>query len=86
MFYRRCMENAGFEIDRFIFIAVQKTRPHLVGIYELDWASLDEGKAAVQYALEKYRKASESNEWGYDFGDLKTIQIPRYSFKFSQID
>ena len=86
MFYRRCMENAGFEVDRFIFIAVQKTRPHLVGIYELDWASLDEGKAAVEYALEKYRKASESNEWGYDFGDLKTIQIPRYSFKFSQID
>ncbi len=85
-FYRRCMENAGFEVDRFCFIAVQKSRPHLVGVYELDFASLDEGKAAVQYALEKYRKASESNEWGYDFGDLKTIQLPRYSFKFSQVD
>ena len=83
--YRMTMEAAGFEIDRFVFIAVEKTKPHRVGVYELDHDSLVEGRHACQYAFEKFARASSTNEWGYDFGDLKTIQIPRYSFTFSQI-
>ena len=83
--YRMTMEAAGFEIDRFVFIAVQKSKPHRVGVFELDHESLVEGRAACQYAFEKFSRAQETNEWGYNFGDLQTIQIPRYSFQFSQI-
>ena len=83
-FYRRTMALNGFEIDRFIFIAVGKEAPHPVGVYELDWRSLEEGEAAVKYALEQYAGALKTDQWGYGYGDLQTLQIPPYSFKFTQ--
>lgn len=83
-FYRRVMELDGHEVDRFIFIAVGKDAPYKVGIYELDSESLNEGEAAVQYALEQYAIAQSTNEWGYDYGELTTIRIPPWSFKFTQ--
>ena len=82
-FYRRVMTLNGVEIDRFIFIAVGKEAPHTVGVYELDWRTLDEGKAAVKYALEQYATAQKSGVWGYGYGELQTLQIPPYAFKFS---
>ena len=83
-FYRRTMALNGFEIDRFIFIAVGKEAPHPVGVYELDWRSLEEGEAAVKYALEQYAHALKTDQWGYGYGDLQTLQIPPYSFKFTK--
>lgn len=82
-FYRRVMTLNGVEIDRFIFIAVGKEAPYAVGVYELDWRTLDEGKAAVKYALEQYAEAQKSGIWGYGYGELQTLQIPPYAFKFS---
>jgi len=83
-FYRRCMLNDGHEVDRFIFIAVGKDAPYPVGVYELDYHSLEEGAAGVQYALEKYSSALKTNVWDYGYGELQTLQIPPYSFKFTQ--
>ena len=82
-FYRRVLTLNGIEIDRFIFIAVGKEPPYPVGVYELDWRTLDEGKAAVKYALEQYATAQETGIWDYGYGDLQTLQIPPYAFKFS---
>lgn len=83
-FYRRCMLNDGHEVDRFIFIAVGKDAPYPVGVYELDFQSLDEGAAGVQYALDKYHRALKTNVWDYGYGELQTIQIPNYAFNFTQ--
>ena len=83
-FYRRVMTLAGHEIDRFVFIAVGKKAPHKVGVYELDWRTLDEGNAAVKYALEQYARAQETGVWDYGFGELQTLQIPPYALKFTE--
>lgn len=83
-FYRRTMLNDGHEVDRFIFIAVGKDAPYPVGVYELDFQSLDEGAMGVQYALEKFSNALKTNVWDYGFGDLQTIQIPPYAFNFTK--
>ena len=83
-FYRRCMELDGHEVDRFIFIAVEKEPPFATGVYELDWRSLDEGKAAVQYGLELISKAQKAGDYGTGYGDLKTLQIPNWAFRFTK--
>lgn len=83
-FYRRVMTLAGEEIDRFAFIAVEKEPPFAVGVYELDWRSLDEGKAAVQYGLELISKAKKAGDFGTGYGDLKTLQIPNWAFRFTK--
>jgi hypothetical protein len=85
-FYRRCMTLLGHEIDRFVFIAVGKEPPYPVGVYELDWRSLEEGEEAVKFALEKFARAQKTNVWDYGYGDLQTLQIPPYSFKFTRPD
>jgi hypothetical protein len=77
------MALEGHEIDRFVFIAVGKEAPYCVGVYELDERSLQEGRAAVEVALDKFVMAQESGVWGYDFGELQTLQIPPYTFKFT---
>ena len=83
-FYRRVMTLAGYEIDRFVFIAVGKKAPHKVGVYELDWRSLEEGNAAVKHALEQYARALETGVWDYGYGELQTLSIPPFSFKFTE--
>ena len=84
-FYRRVMAIEGHEIDRFIFISVGKEAPYPVGVYELDWRSLQEGEAATKYALEQYAIACNKNVWSYNFGDLQTLQIPSWAFKFTAL-
>ena len=84
IFYRRVMMLAGHDIDRFIFVAVGKDAPYPVGVYELDSVSLDEGRAAVQYALEQYATAQKSGIYGYGYGELQTLRIPPWSLKFTQ--
>lgn len=83
-FYRRCMLNDGHEVDRFVFIAVGKEAPYPVGVYELDYQSLEEGEVGVQYALAKFAEASKTGVWDYGYGELQTIRIPPYSFQFTQ--
>ena len=83
-FYRRVMEIEGYEIDRFIFVAVEKVAPFATGIYELDETSLLEGRAAVNYALEKMANAKISGEYPTGFGERTTLQIPRWAFKFTK--
>tara|TARA_R110000803_G_scaffold105766_2_gene173946 strand:- start:543 stop:1334 length:792 start_codon:yes stop_codon:yes gene_type:complete len=83
-FYRRVMALEGYEIDRFIFISVGKEAPHHVGVYELDWRSLQEGEAATRYALEKYSTARKTDVWDYGYGELQTLQIPSWSFEHTQ--
>ena len=78
------MALEGHEVDRFVFIAVGKDAPYTVGVYELDERSLQEGRAAVDYALDKFVWAQKSGVWGYDYGELQTIQIPPYTFKFTK--
>ena len=83
-FYRKVMSLADIEIDRFVFVAVEKEPPFAVGVYELDWRSLDEGKAAVEYGLELISKASKTGEFGTGYGDLKALQIPSWAFRFTK--
>lgn len=83
-FYRQVMALDGHEVDRFIFVAVGKEAPYPVGVYELDWASLHEGEAAVQYAVEQFARAQKTGVWDYGYGELMTLQIPPYALKFTQ--
>ena len=83
-FYRRVMALNGYEIDRFVFIAVGKERPFNVYVYELDWRTLEEGNAAVKYALEAYANAQETGLWNYGYEELQTLEIPPWAYKFTQ--
>jgi hypothetical protein len=54
---------------RFVFIAVEKTAPHLVGVYELDARAEAIGRQRVDEALAIYARCTATDTWpGYGDG------------------
>lgn len=62
----------------FVFIAVEKKPPYGVGVYVLDAASLDLGRAQYQHDLRIYAECLANDNWpGY--GDkIQTINLPAW--------
>lgn len=62
----------------FVFIAVEKKPPYAVGVYVLDSASTEIGRAIYQHDLQVYAECLASDKWpGY--GDLvQTINMPAW--------
>jgi len=50
-------EVVGWELDRFIFIAVESDAPHAVGVYSLDARSLQSGRLLMERAAAAYHVA-----------------------------
>ncbi len=75
-------------VDAFVFVAIEKKPPYLVSTYELDPATVEEGRAAFRLALNTYAECLERERlnappyvaWpGYP-DDPTPLSIPRYGF------
>jgi len=72
---------AGTLATRFIFVAVEKTAPYAIGVYELDTEALVHGSIARHNALQRIQDARAINEWpGYTDG-IQTLQLPGWALK-----
>lgn len=65
--------------ERFVFVAVEKSYPHAVAVYELDPASLELGRTTRDNALDVLAGCQAAGVWpGY--GDtLQTISLPAWA-------
>lgn len=65
--------------ERFVFVAVEKSYPHAVAVYELDAASLELGRTTRDNALDVLAGCQAAGVWpGY--GDtLQTISLPAWA-------
>lgn len=79
--YLDCCESAGVEAQHFIFIAVEKTAPYAVGVYELDSASIEVGRVINQRALDKYRQCIESGLWNGYPTEIQTLSLPVWAMR-----
>ena len=52
-------EVVGWDLDRFVFIAVETEAPYAVGVYTLDPRSLQSGRLLMERAAEAYKRALE---------------------------
>lgn len=52
-------EVVGWDLDRFVFIAVETEAPYAVGVYTLDARSLQSGRLLMERAAEAYKLALE---------------------------
>jgi exodeoxyribonuclease VIII len=72
---------AGTLAKRFIFVAVEKTYPFAVGVYELDPEALVHGSIARHNALQRIQDCRAIGEWpGYTDG-IQTLQLPGWALK-----
>ena len=77
--YLDCLNAAGHDFDRFIFIAIEKEPPYAIGIYELDDYAIQSGRELCLQALNIYRECLESDSWqAYEQGIVK-VSLPRWA-------
>jgi hypothetical protein len=72
---------AGAMATRFIFVAVEKTAPYAIGVYELDAEALVHGSIARHNALQLIGDCRATNNYpGYTDG-IQTLQLPGWALK-----
>jgi len=72
---------AGTLATRFIFVAVEKTAPYAIGVYELDTEALIHGSIARHNALQILQDCKAVNDYpGYTDG-IQTLQLPGWALK-----
>ena len=71
--------NQFSKATRFIFIAVEKESPHLVGVYELDFVSQVAGEDAAAELLARYVVCKNSDSWPGYGDEIQEISLPYYA-------
>jgi exodeoxyribonuclease VIII len=88
-FYSDVMKSLGMPVNKFLFIAVEKRSPHMVGFYELYHVAIEEGQRKYKEALDLYKKCKDDdNWWGYadynkdtqQVSTIQTISLPTWKF------
>jgi hypothetical protein len=82
-FYRRAYrEFFGGDLPSFMFIAVEKTAPHSVGVCELDEGTLDAADDIINIALRLWSRGDAAAK---DYGQY-TVSLRRYQNHLLQME
>ncbi len=64
----------------FVFVAVEKTPPYAVALYELDGEAADYGRRLARRDLARYATARDLDVWpGYP-DEIQPLSLPRWAF------
>ena len=82
--FQAAFYEQGFKADRTIFVAVEKTFPYAIGVYDMSsW--IDTGKAKIDKAWYIYEYCNEKNEWSsYTGNSLDLLPVPGWLASIDQ--
>ena len=70
---------------RFVFIAVEKTAPYAVAVYELDHAAMALGRTMRDNALDVIATCKAADMWpGYGDTSVQTLSLPGWALNANQ--
>lgn len=69
----------GFDLPRFVFIAVEKKPPHGVAVYAVDSEILFRGYAARERNLATYAECKATGIWPGYSQEIETLQLPAWA-------
>ncbi len=69
-----------FQEKRFVFIAVEKTYPFQVGVYELSPDAKGLGEVKCSQAMHLLKKCRDTNHWPGYSDELQTLNLPDWAF------
>jgi exodeoxyribonuclease VIII len=73
------LEGLSDRCQRFVFVAVEKTYPHAVAVYELDADALALGRTTRDNALDVIAGCQAAGVWpGYSDTIIQTISLPKW--------
>lgn len=66
--------------ERFVFVAVEKTAPYAIAVYELDQAAMALGRTMRDNALEVIATCKAADSWpGYGDTSVQTLSLPHWA-------
>jgi len=63
----------------FIFLAVEKTAPYAVALYELDAEAIDYGRQLARRDLARYANAREFDVWPAYADEVQSLSLPKWA-------
>jgi exodeoxyribonuclease VIII len=67
------------DLKRFIFIAMEKTAPFNVAVYEMDREQIELGRQQYLAALQTYKNCLASNDWHAYGKEIQPLQLPYWA-------
>lgn len=80
-YYLDGLKNCGLDIQQFIFIAIEKTAPYEIGIYELSPNDIQLGRQIYRRNLKIYHDCMNSGKWPSYDADIRTVQLPPWAHR-----
>ncbi|MGR0185383.1 PD-(D/E)XK nuclease-like domain-containing protein [Azospirillum aestuarii] len=80
-FYRDGITAVAWEPEAFIFLAVEKEAPFLVGAYEVPEEDLQRGRERVREELIRYAECVRTNHWPGYSDTLETLHLPEWAHR-----
>ena len=77
--YLSGMEFSGQPCDAFVFIFVEKTRPHLITCFDMSEAALKLGMQECDKAVEILKDCQSKNLWPCYTRDILTFNLPDWA-------
>lgn len=77
--YTRAVEITTGDALPFVFVAVEKTPPHFVGMYVLPPDAIDRGVQSRIDALDIYRRCRDTGQWPDYPTDVTELRWPRWA-------
>lgn len=82
--YTDTWRAAGGELDAFVFIVVEPKPPYAAQVFELTPDAVDEGRAIIRKALDRWAQCVERNEWpGYP-AEVHTLDLRKWDYRETQ--
>lgn len=80
-FYLDGMDAVAKAERRFWNLAIEKSPPFAIRLFELGDASIEQGRRNYRRWLRAYKRCKETNEWpGYPDG-LEELELPKWAFE-----
>lgn len=83
-FYTDGWRAVGHEVDAFVFIVLETNPPCEFQIYELLPDAVEEGRAMMRAALERWKACVEADEWPGYSRDIQPLDIPPWAYTLTK--
>ena len=83
-FYSDHWQLAGKPVEWFAFLAFEKKPPYAFAVYELPPSIVEEGRAMMRKALDKYAECKKANHWPAYGDGVQELAFKRWAYRETQ--
>lgn len=76
-----CERGLGWRPEKVLVVAVEKTAPHDVGVFEVDPVALEIAGQEVAALLQKLRKCMDTDQWPGRYSEVQALQLPAWVYE-----